>query len=68
MPRIFQEQGFPRQALADNWAPLSCREFLRLMGAALALAGVGGCASQPPHHTRELAARTHARGSLGGLY
>lgn len=30
-----------------DWAPLSRRDFARLMGAALALAGLSGCAFQP---------------------
>ncbi|MBW3636604.1 MAG: TAT-variant-translocated molybdopterin oxidoreductase, partial [Armatimonadetes bacterium] len=38
---------FPGQAPKD-WAPLPRRDFLRLMGASLALAGLSGCAFQPP--------------------
>jgi len=37
---------FPGQAPKD-WAPLPRRDFVRLMGAALALAGLSGCAFQP---------------------
>jgi molybdopterin-containing oxidoreductase family iron-sulfur binding subunit len=40
-------QEFPSQA--EQWSdPDSRRHFLRLMGASLALAGVSGCAFQPP--------------------
>ena len=45
----FQEllqREFPRQAPRDM-EPLSRREFLKLMGAGLALAGLSGCAYQP---------------------
>jgi molybdopterin-containing oxidoreductase family iron-sulfur binding subunit len=42
----FLEREFPRQAPRDM-APLPRRDFLKLMGAALALAGVSGCAFQP---------------------
>jgi MoCo/4Fe-4S cofactor protein with predicted Tat translocation signal len=38
---------FPNQAPRDM-APLGRREFFRVMAASLALAGVGGCAYQPP--------------------
>ena len=38
---------FPGQAPKD-WAPLPRRDFLKLMGASLALAGLSGCAFQPP--------------------
>lgn len=37
---------FPRQAPA-SWSPLERRDFLKLMGASLALAGLAGCARQP---------------------
>lgn len=37
---------FPGQAPKD-WAPLARRDFVKLMGAALALAGLSGCAFQP---------------------
>ena len=37
---------FPGQAPKD-WAPLSRRDFVKLMGASLALAGLSGCAFQP---------------------
>jgi MoCo/4Fe-4S cofactor protein with predicted Tat translocation signal len=40
------EREFPRQAPRDM-EPLARRDFLKLMGAALALAGVSGCAYQP---------------------
>ncbi len=40
------QREFPGQAPA-NWAPLARRDFVRLMGAALALAGLSGCAFQP---------------------
>lgn len=44
----YMEREFPNQAPRDM-SPLSRREFLRVMGATLALAGaVGGCAYQPP--------------------
>lgn len=39
------EREFPGQAPGE-WSALSRREFVRLMGASLALAGVGGCAYQ----------------------
>ena len=42
----FLQREFPRQAPRDM-EPLSRRDFLRLTGAALALAGVSGCAYQP---------------------
>ncbi|MDQ3812330.1 MAG: TAT-variant-translocated molybdopterin oxidoreductase [Armatimonadota bacterium] len=42
----FLQREFPRQAPRDM-EPLSRREFLRLMGAGLALAGLSGCAYQP---------------------
>ncbi len=42
----FLEREFPRQAPRDM-APLARRDFLKLMGASLALAGVSGCAFQP---------------------
>jgi molybdopterin-containing oxidoreductase family iron-sulfur binding subunit len=38
---------FPGQAPKD-WAPLARRDFVKLMGASLALAGLSGCAFQPP--------------------
>ena len=41
------KREFPLQAPKD-WAPLPRREFVKLMGAALALAGLSGCAFQPP--------------------
>jgi len=40
------EREFPRQAPA-SWAPLERREFLKLMGVGLAMAGLSGCALQP---------------------
>jgi molybdopterin-containing oxidoreductase family iron-sulfur binding subunit len=40
------EREFPQQAPRDM-APLARRDFLKLMGASLALAGVTGCAFQP---------------------
>src|SRR6266568_3864818 len=43
----YLEREFPNQAPRDM-APLGRREFFRLMGATLALAGVGGCSYQPP--------------------
>jgi molybdopterin-containing oxidoreductase family iron-sulfur binding subunit len=43
----YMEREFPNQAPRDM-APLGRREFFRVMGATLALAGVGGCAYQPP--------------------
>jgi MoCo/4Fe-4S cofactor protein with predicted Tat translocation signal len=43
----YLEKEFPHQAPRDM-APVSRREFFRLMGATMALAGVGGCAYQPP--------------------
>jgi molybdopterin-containing oxidoreductase family iron-sulfur binding subunit len=43
----FLHREFP--ANASEWTdPASRRQFLRLMGASLALAGVSGCAFQPP--------------------
>ncbi|HEX8465801.1 MAG TPA: TAT-variant-translocated molybdopterin oxidoreductase [Abditibacterium sp.] len=41
------KREFPGQAPKD-WAPLERRDFLKLMGASLALAGLSGCAFQPP--------------------
>lgn len=43
----YLEREFPVQAPRDM-LPLDRRNFMRLMGATLALAGVGGCAYQPP--------------------
>lgn len=40
------EREFPNQAPA-SWAALSRRDFMKLMGASLALAGLSGCARQP---------------------
>jgi molybdopterin-containing oxidoreductase family iron-sulfur binding subunit len=40
------QREFPGQAPKD-WAPLSRRDFVKLMGASLALAGLSGCAFQP---------------------
>ena len=40
---------FPAQA-SELTDPAGRREFLRLMGASLALAGVGACTRQPPEH------------------
>ena len=45
----YLQREFPHQAPRDM-APLPRREFFRLMGATLALAGVGGCAYQPQEH------------------
>ncbi len=45
----YLEKEFPHQAPREM-APLGRREFFRLMGATLALAGVGGCAYQPPEN------------------
>ncbi|MBX3013351.1 MAG: TAT-variant-translocated molybdopterin oxidoreductase [Caldilineaceae bacterium] len=43
----FLQREFPRQA--SEWLPtLSRRNFLQLMGASLALAGLTACANQPP--------------------
>jgi MoCo/4Fe-4S cofactor protein with predicted Tat translocation signal len=42
----FLEREFPQQAPRDM-APLARRDFLKLMGASLALAGLSGCAFQP---------------------
>ncbi len=41
------QREFPGQAPKD-YAPLARRDFVKLMGAALALAGLSGCAFQPP--------------------
>lgn len=43
----YLQREFPMQAPRDM-APLNRRDFMRVMGATLALAGVGGCAYQPP--------------------
>src|SRR5947199_3756543 len=41
------EREFPRQA--SEWVdPVSRRNFLKLAGASLALAGLSGCTKQPP--------------------
>jgi MoCo/4Fe-4S cofactor protein with predicted Tat translocation signal len=40
------KREFPLQAPKD-WAPLPRRDFVKLMGAAMALAGLSGCAFQP---------------------
>ena len=40
------EQEFPRQSA--EWDPLHRRDFLRLMGASLALGGLAACTRQPP--------------------
>lgn len=42
----FLEREFPHQAPTE-WEPLNRRSFMKVMGATLALAGVGGCAMQP---------------------
>ncbi|HEX8236452.1 MAG TPA: TAT-variant-translocated molybdopterin oxidoreductase [Abditibacteriaceae bacterium] len=42
----YLQREFPRQAPRDM-TPLSRRDFMKFMGAAMALAGVGGCAFQP---------------------
>src|SRR5436190_17318743 len=43
----FVRREFPQQA--DEWNdPVERRTFLKLMGASLALAGLGGCVIQPP--------------------
>ena len=42
----YLEREFPHQAPSEM-APLHRRDFVRLMGATMALAGVGGCAYQP---------------------
>ncbi|MGI8835280.1 MAG: TAT-variant-translocated molybdopterin oxidoreductase [Pyrinomonadaceae bacterium] len=45
--REFVEREFPQQA--EEWNdPFERRTFLKLMGASLALAGLSGCAFQPP--------------------
>src|SRR2546426_1325767 len=45
--REFVEREFPQQA--EEWNdPLERRTFLKLMGASMALAGLSGCAFQPP--------------------
>ena len=45
--REFVAREFPQQA--EEWSdPLERRTFLKLMGASLALAGLSGCAFQPP--------------------
>src|SRR5689334_13454753 len=43
----FLHREFPKAA-ADLNEPLSRRTFLKLMGASLALAGLSGCAAEPP--------------------
>ena len=40
------EREMPRQAVAD-WDPIDRRDFVRLMGASLALAGLTACTKQP---------------------
>src|SRR4029453_6099644 len=42
----FVQREFPQQA-AEWHDPVSRRRFLQLMGASLALAGLGACSSQP---------------------
>ena len=45
--REMLQREFPRQA--SEWAnPLTRRQFLTLMGASLALAGLSGCSQAPP--------------------
>jgi molybdopterin-containing oxidoreductase family iron-sulfur binding subunit len=42
------QREFPRQAMDLDDNPVSRRQFLTLMGASLALAGMSGCAQAPP--------------------
>jgi MoCo/4Fe-4S cofactor protein with predicted Tat translocation signal len=44
--RRMLEREMPRQAAAD-WDPIDRRDFIRLMGASLALAGLTSCTKQP---------------------
>jgi MoCo/4Fe-4S cofactor protein with predicted Tat translocation signal len=41
-------RAFPRQMAVAEWDPVDRRDFLRLMGASLALAGLTACTKQPP--------------------
>lgn len=45
--QTFLQQEFPRQSIGLNGA-MSRRNFLKLMGASLALAGLTGCTTAPP--------------------
>src|SRR5512141_1325396 len=47
--REYLYREFPAQASEFN-DPKGRREFLKLMSASLALAGVGACTKQPPEH------------------
>jgi molybdopterin-containing oxidoreductase family iron-sulfur binding subunit len=48
-PELREQMKLEFPSWAEEWDdPASRRHFLRLMGASLALAGVGGCAFQPP--------------------
>lgn len=45
--RAMVEREFPRQAAVADWDPIDRRDFIRLMGASLALAGLTACTKQP---------------------
>ena len=44
--RSMLEREMPRQAAVAEWDPIDRRDFIRLMGASLALAGLTGCTKQ----------------------
>ena len=61
--RDYLHREFPEQASEWN-DPKGRRNFLKLMSASLALAGVGACTKQPPETHRPL--RPSARGDRSG--
>ena len=46
--RQMVQREFPRQAAVADWDPVDRRDFLRLMGASLAFAGLTACTKQHP--------------------
>jgi molybdopterin-containing oxidoreductase family iron-sulfur binding subunit len=45
----FLQEEFPREAAVLRQSGMDRRSFLKLMGAALAIAGINGCTAQPPN-------------------